>query len=111
MFMKTIVAWIAASMCLSLLGCIARPDERLGAIEQRDGKFPDTPGNREHYERVYRHLIAAEMSGGFQGNDWKSDWRRVVEEIEENTENPGSVKAIIRRLRSEAGLPVWDFMK
>jgi hypothetical protein len=74
------------------------------------GKFSDTPANRAHFLRVYRERVEREAQGLVPNANWKARWRRSLESLEESFENPAYIKKIIRELRREAGLAVWEFM-
>ena len=73
-------------------------------------KFEDTPGNRRFFLDAYVDLTQKEASGQFPDADWKREWSMRIQGIERNSENPDWKKSAIRKLRRDAGLPVWDFM-
>lgn len=93
-----------------MLGCAKRPNMGAGMPDYRNGKFIDSDYNKKQFERAYRDLVAAELSGNFPQRDWKLTWKACIEAVERSSENPQIVKKIIRKIRAEAGLPIWDYM-
>ncbi len=95
------------------LGCVrnfvANADDGLSQVDE-NGRFVDNSHNRRYFINSYKDLIAKELSGRFPDLNWQETWRRSIRVIEENHDNPEWVKATVRQMRRDAGLPVWSFL-
>ena len=122
--MKTIFSisfrFLAISATLGsiiLVSCVIPPIGLLNFQENagmpstnEEGKFEDTPSNRKFFLEAYADLVKKEASGQFPEADWEKEWRMRIKAIKKNTENPNWEIDSIRKLRRDAGLPVWNFM-
>jgi len=85
-------------------------EKEQGGWYNKDGKFSDSPYNREYFERRVRKDIQDEQNQVTPEYDWKRAWRVSFESWEISQENPKQKKYFVIRLRREAGLPIWPFM-
>jgi len=114
--MKYIKTLLGTGITLLLLAGCELFDSSLhgmgrGAPElNKDGKFSDSPSNREYFERRVRKDIQDEQNQVTPEYDWKRAWRVSFASWEISQENPEQKKRFVIRLRQEAGLPIWPFM-
>ena len=75
-----------------------------------DGKFSDSPSNRQRFRKNVDDRIIQEKNDMLPGYDWERSWRGSVRAINQSSENPAYKKKYIISKRRDAGLPIWSFM-